>query len=54
MHAGADARWIRCIDAAGDFLAPILRGLEECTGLHLLVLMGGPMPKYGGELRTSQ
>ncbi|KAJ7205085.1 hypothetical protein C8J57DRAFT_1259102 [Mycena rebaudengoi] len=44
----------KCIDGAGDFLAPILRGLSECTGLHMVLLMGGPMPKYGGELRTKQ
>jgi hypothetical protein len=35
-------------------MAPILRGLSEATGLQMVLLMGGPMPKYGGELRTKQ
>ncbi|KAJ7932989.1 hypothetical protein B0H13DRAFT_2307260 [Mycena leptocephala] len=42
----------RCIDALADFLAPILRGIEEYTGLHSTIMCGGPMPRYGGDLRT--
>jgi hypothetical protein len=44
----------RCIEAIPDFVAPILRGLEEHTGLHSVLIMGGPIPKYGGEIRTIQ
>lgn len=42
----------RCIDALPDFLEPIFRGVQEHTGLHAMVILGGPMPKYAGELRT--
>ncbi|KAJ7715468.1 hypothetical protein B0H16DRAFT_1477362 [Mycena metata] len=42
----------RCIDALGAFLSPILRGIQEYTGLHSVAIFGGPMPKYGGELKT--
>ncbi|KAJ7613329.1 hypothetical protein DFH06DRAFT_1146985, partial [Mycena polygramma] len=34
----------KCIDAVGNFLAPILQGILERTGLHSVVLMGGPIP----------
>jgi hypothetical protein len=43
-----------CIDALGSFMTPILRGVQEYTGLHSVVLFGGPIPRYGGELRTVQ
>ncbi|KAJ7764951.1 hypothetical protein DFH07DRAFT_955774 [Mycena maculata] len=33
----------RCIDDMGDFMRPILRGLEEYTGLHYILIGGGPM-----------
>lgn len=46
--------WVRCIDVFADFMEPILRGLEEYTGLHSVLIMGGPMPKFGGEIRTVQ
>ncbi|KAF8216974.1 hypothetical protein K438DRAFT_1953855 [Mycena galopus ATCC 62051] len=42
----------RCIKAIPDFVAPILRGLEEHTGLHSVLIMGSPIPKYSGEIRT--
>ncbi|KAJ7887137.1 hypothetical protein B0H13DRAFT_2342502 [Mycena leptocephala] len=42
----------RCIDALPDLLEPILRGIQECTGLHSMVIVGGPIPKFGGDLRT--
>ncbi|KAJ7140438.1 hypothetical protein C8R46DRAFT_1046938 [Mycena filopes] len=42
----------RCIDALPDFAGPILRGIQEMTGLHAVLVFGGPMPKYGGALRT--
>jgi hypothetical protein len=44
----------RCIDVFADFMEPILRGLEEYTGMHSILIMGGPMPKVGGEIRTVQ
>lgn len=42
------------IDRVGEFLAPILQGIHERTGMHVLALLGGPVPKYGGQLRTVQ
>ncbi|KAJ7744344.1 hypothetical protein B0H16DRAFT_1463217 [Mycena metata] len=41
-----------CINRLGDFLAPILQGIEERTGLHSMVLFGGPQPNMGGELQA--
>ncbi|KAJ7707284.1 hypothetical protein B0H16DRAFT_1746505 [Mycena metata] len=41
-----------CIQNVGDFLGPILLGIYERTGLHSVVLMGGPLPEYGGELQS--
>ncbi|KAJ7889307.1 hypothetical protein B0H14DRAFT_2561806 [Mycena olivaceomarginata] len=42
----------KCIDAVGRFMGPILSGLNQHTGLHATLILGGPMPKYGGELQT--
>ncbi|KAJ7479910.1 hypothetical protein FB451DRAFT_1395473 [Mycena latifolia] len=42
----------QCLNALPDFIAPILRGIYEYTGCHSVIVMGGPMPKYNGELRT--
>ncbi|KAJ7025313.1 hypothetical protein C8F04DRAFT_1191583 [Mycena alexandri] len=42
----------KCIDKLGNFLGPIQLGILEHTGLHSVVLMGGPIPKYGGELQS--
>ncbi|KAJ6450232.1 hypothetical protein C8R47DRAFT_1230344 [Mycena vitilis] len=42
----------QCIDKVGTFLGPILQGIQERTGLHSVVLMGGPIPRFGGDLRT--
>ncbi|KAJ7784200.1 hypothetical protein B0H16DRAFT_1446458 [Mycena metata] len=42
----------KCIDALPDFAGPILRGIQEYTGLHAVLVFGGPMPKYSGELKT--
>ncbi|KAJ7511244.1 hypothetical protein B0H11DRAFT_2215083 [Mycena galericulata] len=41
-----------CIDNVGSFMGPILEGIRERTGLHSVIIMGGPIPKYGGELRS--
>ncbi|KAJ7665820.1 hypothetical protein DFH06DRAFT_1322971 [Mycena polygramma] len=41
----------KCIDNVGSFLAPILQGIYEFTGLHTVAIMGGVIPKFG-ELRT--
>ncbi|KAJ7697307.1 hypothetical protein B0H14DRAFT_3655974 [Mycena olivaceomarginata] len=44
----------KCINAIPDFMAPILRGLEEHTGLHAVLIMGGPMPSVSnGVNRTA-
>ncbi|KAJ7838435.1 hypothetical protein B0H13DRAFT_2367460 [Mycena leptocephala] len=40
------------IDTLGSFVAPILQGIFDRTGLHTVLLLGGPIPKYGGDLRT--
>ncbi|KAJ6477904.1 hypothetical protein C8R47DRAFT_1219805 [Mycena vitilis] len=42
----------RCIDNVGAFLGPILQGIQERTGMHSTIIMGGPVPKYGGDLRS--
>ncbi|KAJ6452135.1 hypothetical protein C8R47DRAFT_1229557 [Mycena vitilis] len=42
----------KCLDALPDFIAPILRGIFDYTGCHSVLLVGGPMPKFGGDLRT--
>ncbi|KAJ7149502.1 hypothetical protein C8R43DRAFT_1128495 [Mycena crocata] len=49
-NAPADRQ--KCIDGAADFMAPVLRGLQEATGMHALLVLGGPMPRDGGQLRT--
>lgn len=35
-------------------MSSVLRGVYEHTGLHSVVVFGGPMPQFGGELRTLQ
>ncbi|KAK7053552.1 hypothetical protein R3P38DRAFT_2474319, partial [Favolaschia claudopus] len=42
----------RCIDGVADFVGPILQGLFAHTGLHATLIMGGPIPMFGGEIRT--
>ncbi|KAJ7607209.1 hypothetical protein FB45DRAFT_1040474 [Roridomyces roridus] len=42
----------KCIDNLPDFLTAVMTGVAEYTGLHALVLLGGPIPKYGGEITT--
>ncbi|KAK6974473.1 hypothetical protein R3P38DRAFT_2811852 [Favolaschia claudopus] len=42
----------KCIDGVADFMGPILQGLYTHTGLHATLIMGGPIPTFGGELRT--
>ncbi|KAJ7507413.1 hypothetical protein B0H11DRAFT_2218261 [Mycena galericulata] len=42
----------KCIDNVGSFLGPILEGIHKYTGLHSVIIMGGPIPKFGGDLRT--
>ncbi|KAJ7826544.1 hypothetical protein B0H13DRAFT_2680676 [Mycena leptocephala] len=41
-----------CIDKIGRFAAPILRGLEDYTGLQAFIVLGGPIPRFNGELGT--
>ncbi|KAJ7116234.1 hypothetical protein C8R43DRAFT_1137910 [Mycena crocata] len=48
---GPEARQM-CIDEVGNFLSPILQGIMDRTGMHVVAMLGGPMPKYGGELHT--
>ncbi|KAJ7017139.1 hypothetical protein C8F04DRAFT_1279934 [Mycena alexandri] len=42
----------RCIDGFGRFMAPIMRGLHEYTGLKGYIVLGGPIPRYDGEIGT--
>ncbi|KAJ6463642.1 hypothetical protein C8R47DRAFT_1225134 [Mycena vitilis] len=42
----------RCIDNLGGFMSSILRGVAEYTGLHGVVIFGGPIPQFNGEIRT--
>ncbi|KAK7000640.1 hypothetical protein R3P38DRAFT_3218926 [Favolaschia claudopus] len=42
----------RCINGLSEFVAPILRGINGATGLHATLVVGGPIPEFGGELRT--
>ncbi|KAJ7056328.1 hypothetical protein C8F01DRAFT_1311106 [Mycena amicta] len=43
---------------AQDLLEPLmdklLRAISDATGMHLFLVMGGPVPRYGGEMRTIQ
>ncbi|KAJ7725244.1 hypothetical protein DFH07DRAFT_783077 [Mycena maculata] len=43
---------LKCIEALPDFIAPILAGIQEHTGLQSFVIFGGPMPEFGGEIKT--
>ncbi|KAK6992993.1 hypothetical protein R3P38DRAFT_3224405 [Favolaschia claudopus] len=42
----------RCIDNLGQFMTNVLRGVYERTGLSSFAVFGGPMPAFGGDLRT--
>ncbi|PBK66557.1 hypothetical protein ARMSODRAFT_977471 [Armillaria solidipes] len=41
-----------CISGLPAFVAPILKGIHERTGLNIVMLVGGPIPKEGGEIGT--
>ncbi|KAJ7056031.1 hypothetical protein C8F01DRAFT_1257848 [Mycena amicta] len=40
------------IDNLGRFLRRIMKGIADATGLHVFFMAGGPIPQYGGSLRT--
>ncbi|KAF8213234.1 hypothetical protein K438DRAFT_1750578 [Mycena galopus ATCC 62051] len=40
----------RCINNFGKFIAPIMKGIFDYTGLQGHIVLGGPMPRYNGEL----
>ncbi|KAJ7603089.1 hypothetical protein DFH06DRAFT_1152162 [Mycena polygramma] len=42
----------KCIDSVGTFLGPVLQGIHERTGMHSTVILGGPVPKFAGDLRA--
>ncbi|KAJ7617995.1 hypothetical protein FB45DRAFT_800748 [Roridomyces roridus] len=42
----------KCIDNLGPFLGAIMRGIADYTGWQVLVVVGGPMPKWNGEIGT--
>ncbi|KAF7335586.1 hypothetical protein MVEN_02212900 [Mycena venus] len=35
-----------------DFISPILQEIFNVTGCHATLIVGGPMPEYGGEIST--
>ncbi|PBK60939.1 hypothetical protein ARMSODRAFT_1026029 [Armillaria solidipes] len=41
-----------CINNFPAFAVPLLKGISECTGLHVFMFLGGPMLKQKGELGT--
>ncbi|KAJ7789807.1 hypothetical protein B0H14DRAFT_2626821 [Mycena olivaceomarginata] len=42
----------RCINQFRKFMGPIMKGVQEYTGLQGFVVLGGPMPKYNREVGT--
>ncbi|KAJ7055670.1 hypothetical protein C8F01DRAFT_1319600 [Mycena amicta] len=40
------------VDNLGRFLRRIMKGISDATGLHVFFMAGGPIPQYGGSLRT--
>ncbi|KAF8216262.1 hypothetical protein K438DRAFT_2107990 [Mycena galopus ATCC 62051] len=44
----------RCIDNFSKFIAPIMKRIFDYTGSHGHIVLGGPMPRYNGELGTVQ
>ncbi|KAJ7066094.1 hypothetical protein C8F01DRAFT_1248142 [Mycena amicta] len=42
----------RAIDNLPGAMHRLMQGIAETTGLHFVLLGGGPMPRYGGEIRT--
>ncbi|KAJ7468813.1 hypothetical protein FB451DRAFT_1401164 [Mycena latifolia] len=39
-----------CIDQLGRFMGPILKGMQQYTGLKGFLMLGGPIPKFSGEI----
>ncbi|KAJ7060050.1 hypothetical protein C8F01DRAFT_1254165 [Mycena amicta] len=42
----------RAIDGLAAAMHPLMQGISDATGLQFLLVGGGPMPRYGGEIRT--
>ncbi|KAK7027826.1 hypothetical protein R3P38DRAFT_3190954 [Favolaschia claudopus] len=42
----------RCIDGLGAFTQDFLKGVHEHTGMYGVVIYGGPVPAFDGDLRT--
>ncbi|KAJ7750928.1 hypothetical protein DFH07DRAFT_542124 [Mycena maculata] len=42
----------KCINNLGVFMSAVLQGVCAHTGLHSFAVFGGPIPQFGGELRT--
>ncbi|KAL1658565.1 hypothetical protein GGF50DRAFT_92549 [Schizophyllum commune] len=40
------------IDAFPRWAAPLLQGVYARTGLHICMMLGGPMPKYNGQINV--
>ncbi|KAJ7050754.1 hypothetical protein C8F01DRAFT_1263640 [Mycena amicta] len=40
------------IDNVDTFAEEFAEGIADATGLHVVLLLGGPIPAYGGEIRT--
>jgi hypothetical protein len=43
-----------CIDQLKPFMSALMRGVSEYTGLHAVMVFGGPIPERGGEIATVQ
>ncbi|KAJ7751021.1 hypothetical protein B0H14DRAFT_3896881 [Mycena olivaceomarginata] len=42
----------QALDRLTDFMAPILAEIFNTTGCHATLIVGGPIPEYGGEIST--
>ncbi|KAJ7059031.1 hypothetical protein C8F01DRAFT_1255447 [Mycena amicta] len=42
----------RATDGLAAAMQPVIQGISEATGLQFFLVGGGPMPRYGGEIRT--
>lgn len=42
----------RAIKNFANFITPLLEGCATIMGFKILLLAGGPIPEFGGEIRT--
>ncbi len=41
-----------CLNNLGAFLGPIIEGVQQATGCHVFVTVGGPVRLFDGEIST--